>query len=266
MNAAAAVHTPSRRRVQIALAAFGGAGLLAGAASLIQGGPAWPYLGGSLALALGAGALAMHPTLGFWAPVIVGGRPGQGRLALSFDDGPCPATPGVLEVLAQHRTRATFFVIGERVERDPAGVARLVEAGHEIGCHSFSHGRLLGFWSAEQVRADLERAVTALERLEVPRPRLYRAPHGVVSPPLARAVREAGMELCAWTARAFDGIGRPSPARMLARLTPAIADGAILALHDRAARDALPELLERVAACGLAKVPIGELIGLSAAT
>ncbi len=88
------------------------------------------------------------------------GTPG---VAITFDDGPHPeGTPAVLELLARAGARATFFVIGEQVERRPALAAEIVAQGHEIALHGYRH-RLQLRISAEAVRDDLARGVAAIE-------------------------------------------------------------------------------------------------------
>jgi peptidoglycan/xylan/chitin deacetylase (PgdA/CDA1 family) len=233
----------------------------------------WQALAGrggmaGLGAAAAAGAVAAdvlltcHPTLGFHAPVIVGAAPRaqRPRLALTFDDGPVEETAALAARLAERGVQATFFLIGARAEQQPGLVRRLVADGHEIGCHSYGHARSLSVWRQAAVAADLSRALAALQAAGAPRPRYYRAPAGVVSPPLARAVSAAGLELVAWTARALDGVGRPAPGRSLARLRGALADGAILVMHDRAAPPVIDALLGEVAAAGLEAVTLRQLL------
>jgi polysaccharide deacetylase family protein (PEP-CTERM system associated) len=84
-------------------------------------------------------------------------------------------TDRVLDLLARHNARATFFVMGWVAERHPRMMRRIVEAGHEIGCHSYAHQLVYDLTPAE-FRADTQRAVRAIEDAVEVRPRLYRAP------------------------------------------------------------------------------------------
>jgi polysaccharide deacetylase family protein (PEP-CTERM system associated) len=84
-------------------------------------------------------------------------------------------TDRVLDLLARHNASATFFVMGWVAERHPAMTRRIVEAGHEIGCHSFAH-QLVYDMTPAQFRADTERAVRVIEDVAGAAPRLYRAP------------------------------------------------------------------------------------------
>jgi polysaccharide deacetylase family protein (PEP-CTERM system associated) len=84
-------------------------------------------------------------------------------------------TVKVLELLARHNASATFFVVGWVAERNPRVVRRIVEARHEIGCHSYAH-QLVYRLTPQQFRADTERAVRAIEDAAGTSPRVYRAP------------------------------------------------------------------------------------------
>jgi polysaccharide deacetylase family protein (PEP-CTERM system associated) len=84
-------------------------------------------------------------------------------------------TSRVLDLLARHKASATFFVVGWVAERHPRVVRRIVQAGHEIGCHSYAH-RLVYDLTPEEFRADTKRAVRAIEDAVGVRTRLYRAP------------------------------------------------------------------------------------------
>ena len=103
-----------------------------------------------------------------------------GTVFLTFDDGPDPEyTPRLLEVLARHGARATFFVVGERAARYPEVLRQIAEAGHEIGIHNFRH--TLNFLSLPWMTArDAEEAARVVEAITGRRPTLYRPPWGAL--------------------------------------------------------------------------------------
>ena len=109
---------------------------------------------------------------------------GGGGFHLTFDDGPHPeGTPAVLEVLARHGVRATFFLVGEQVRRDPALVGELLAAGHELGLHCDRHRNLLRL-SPRQVREDIARAQdTIASAAEAVRSRSTARPTACSTPP-----------------------------------------------------------------------------------
>ncbi|MCD4748397.1 MAG: polysaccharide deacetylase family protein [Thermoanaerobaculales bacterium] len=188
------------------------------------------------------------------------------QIALTFDDGPDPeVTPRVLEILAQQNCRATFFVIGERAEAQPDLVRAVVQAGHDLGNHSWDHSSAFFFHSPSQLAAQIDRTQDLLEELSGKRPRLFRPPAGIRSPLLESQLARRNLALVSWNRRAFDTVER-RPAKILRRMTKNLGPGDILLLHDGSvARTAagvpvvleiLPELLEIIQAQNLEPVLI----------
>src|SRR5882724_2957395 len=102
-------------------------------------------------------------------------------IAMTFDDGPsAKLTPKLLDLLAAHHIKATFFVIGENVVEHPEIVARAAHEGHEIGNHSWSHPYLAKM-SDEGVRRELQRTEDAIKSATGARPTLLRPPYGSIT-------------------------------------------------------------------------------------
>jgi peptidoglycan-N-acetylglucosamine deacetylase len=189
------------------------------------------------------------------------------RIALSFDDGPDPVfTPRVLAILAEQRTRATFFLVGERAERAPHTVARMVDAGHEVGNHTWSHSNL---WFCGPWRTDREvgRAHDALTRLTGRPPALFRPPWGMVNAAMFSALRRRGERCVFWSIQP-EGL-RPAPAAAQVRRVLARAHaGAIVDLHDAEGTPgaparlcaALPPMIDGLRAAGYTFTTVGELL------
>ncbi|MBL9021129.1 MAG: polysaccharide deacetylase family protein [Myxococcales bacterium] len=230
----------------------------------------WVLLGAALAVLvvvnLGVGFL----NLGVFVDVLSRGPRDRRAVALTFDDGPHPVhTREVLRVLREHRAKATFFVIGHKVDRHPEVVEEILADGHEVGLHSHAHDHYLNLRHEPKIVEDIERNQAALERLAGRKPTLFRPPVGLTSPRITVAVRKLGLRVVGWSARAFDGAGRPEPEVVLSRLTPDLKPGAIVLLHDAAERtderptslDALPGLLRTLEERGLEPVTVSELAG-----
>src|SRR5262249_9593319 len=133
-----------------------------------------------------------------FAPSKYRGERSRTALALTFDDGPSESTPALLDILAAHRVRATFFMCGENVRRLP-GVARQVsEAGHEIGNHSDKHPRF-DFKSSDSIYHDLARAQDTILAATDVTPRLFRAPYGVRWFGMRSAQQRLGLMGVMWT-------------------------------------------------------------------
>ena len=166
--------------------------------------------------------------LGLFCGTILSVRTVEKRIALTFDDGPDPDhTPRLLDVLARHGARATFFLVGERAARHADLVARLAAEGHEIGNHSWDHPSLPtleGSAQADQLRR-------ARDALAPHGGRLMRPPYGDQTFRTHGVARRLGYRVVLWSVNGGDWRGEDAATlteRLLARAVP----GAIVLLHD----------------------------------
>jgi peptidoglycan/xylan/chitin deacetylase (PgdA/CDA1 family) len=165
------------------------------------------------------------------------GATGVGRrFALTFDDGPDPSsTPAVLAVLGAHRVRATFFLLVERAEAQPALVRRMLDEGHEVGLHGLDHARLTTL-RAEQVAEQVAGGRRRLERVAGHEVTLFRPPYGAQSLRTWLAARRAGLEVVVWDGHAEDWVDHPA-GTVVANAAAALVPGGVLLLHDALASD-----------------------------
>ncbi len=193
---------------------------------------AWPLT--LLLFAVCIGFLVVWPRAQVFVETVYRARNAGPRIAFTFDDGPDPTwTPKVLDLLAQHGAKGTFFVVAQRAQTHPELIARIAREGHEIGCHTSSHAHAFHFWTAKRMARDLAQAQRILTELLGAPPRMFRPPQGIRVPQLRSALdRLSPQPRCVtWTARGFDS--RPTTAaRIEANLMPAVAAGSILTLHD----------------------------------
>ena len=234
---------------------------LGAAAAVLFRPPLWPWALGALA--------ANHVSLaaaGLWPrsrwlgpnwtrlPAQHGAQP---RIALTIDDGPDPVvTPQVLACLAERRAQATFFCVGERVERHPDLAREIVRGGHCIENHTHRHRHNFSVSGPARMRAEIARAQDAIERVTGSKPRFFRAPAGLRNPFLDPILTHLELRLASWTRRGFDTVNGNADA-VYGRLARGLQDGDILLLHDgNAARgrggapvimEVLPRLLDTVA-------------------
>lgn len=147
--------------------------------------------------------------------------PHPGELALTFDDGPNPAwTPRLLDLLAEHQVRATFFLLGSRAAAEPDLVRRLVVAGHLIGNHSWAHPNL-ALASTPRIYEELTRTSDTLQQITGSPVRFFRPPFGARRPAVFRAARQMGLVPVLWNAMTSDW-SNPSPEAIVQRLTAKI--------------------------------------------
>jgi peptidoglycan/xylan/chitin deacetylase (PgdA/CDA1 family) len=157
-------------------------------------------------------------------------RGGEG-IALTFDDGPHPqGTPAVLESLGELNATATFFLVGEQVERRPELVGEIVARGHEVGVHCYRHRCLLRL-SPHATSLDLRRAAAALESVGV-EPRLYRPPYGLANLAALVAARRNGWLPLLWSSDGRDWQRRATPTSVAERVLRRGTAGGVVLLHD----------------------------------
>ena len=167
--------------------------------------------------------------------------------ALTFDDGPhAEGTPAVLEVLEREGVRATFFLVGEQIRRDPALAWEIVAAGHAVALHCDRHRNLLRL-APWQVREDIARAEHAITAATETVPALYRPPYGVLNASALAVARRRGWRTLLWSNWGRDWERDATPESIAALVTRGAGAGAVLLLHD-ADDDAAPGSWRRTVA------------------
>jgi peptidoglycan/xylan/chitin deacetylase (PgdA/CDA1 family) len=179
-----------------------------------------------------------------------------GELALTFDDGPNPKwTPRLLDVLAAHDVKATFFMLGSRAQAEPVLVRRVAAEGHLIGNHSWSHPNL-ALTAAKKVREELVRTSGTLELITGAEIKYFRPPFGARRPAVFRIARELGLRVVTWNAMTSDW-SEPSPDRIAGQLTAKIERlgrrgwAANIVLHDGGHLERAAKREASVAAAGM---------------
>jgi peptidoglycan-N-acetylglucosamine deacetylase len=178
------------------------------------------------------------------------------RILLSFDDGPHPqATPAVLDLLGEAAVQATFFLVGEQVERWPQLAAEIASAGHEIALHCHRHRCLLRL-TPRQARDDLRRAYAVIGETTGRMPRRYRPPYGIFNAAALALARSQRWQPLLWSTDGRDWQQRATADSIAARVTRGLRGGDVILLHDadhysapgswRQTIAALPRILEAI--------------------
>lgn len=206
---------------------------------------------------------------GFYLPVISCGKSGRRIVALTFDDGPDPATtPLLLDLLSDHGVTATFFVTGRRAAAYPALINAILERGHTIGNHSFDHDSLVAFKGAKRIGREIFKAQQVLADLGVS-PLLFRPPVGITYPGLGKALAGVGLTAVTFSCRARDG-GNRSVNHLSERILRRVRPDDIIMLHDSRPRrpahlsrwlDEVARILRGIPRKGLTVRPLAEVIG-----
>lgn len=152
-------------------------------------------------------------------------------VALTFDDGPDPRyTPQMLDLLAAHNAKATFFVVGDEVVKHPDLAQRIVAEGHELANHTTSHP-FFNALTEEQAKAEIANAQQAIEGVTGVTPKYFRAPRGQVSSPTYNAIKSSGLKHASWTV-CLERSAIRSPEARAKRVMSKIFPGAIILTHD----------------------------------
>jgi peptidoglycan-N-acetylglucosamine deacetylase len=190
----------------------------------------------TVAAATAAGYQSMAPSGQWFGHTFTGLARGSKELALTYDDGPNdPHTQRLLDVLARHDVRATFFLIGRYVQRRPDIVRELVKAGHEVGNHTFTHP-LLTFRSAQEVRSELEQCDKALTDAVGEHPNLFRPPFGGRRPAVLRVARRMGLEPIMWNVTGYDW-NATAAEPIEQKVASQVQGGNVILLHDGGHRE-----------------------------
>lgn len=219
-----------------------------------------------------AGYAAMAPGSQLYGRTLVSGNDPR-QMALTYDDGPNdPHTLHLLDVLAKHEARATFFLIGKFVRQRPDIVRAIQSAGHTIGNHTYTHPNLI-LVPVKQVRQELEDCRKILEdAMGAPAP-LFRPPFGGRRPDVLKTTRSLGLTPVMWSVTGYDWSAKSAEA-IVAKVENQIASrrspqGEIILLHDGGHRafgtdrhytvEATCTLLEKYSAAGKKFVAIPDL-------
>src|ERR1700678_180597 len=203
---------------------YASAALHAGAAAAtLARPPLWPWMLGAVALnhavLTGAGLWPKSRWLGPNLTRLPGASADRGEIAITIDDGPDPeVTPQVLSLLGVYRARASFFCVGERVERHPELAREIVRLGHTIENHSQHHRHGFSLMGPRGIEQEIVEAQHSIARVTGESPRFFRAPAGLRNPFLDPVLARLRLRLASWRRRGVDTVKR-SPGDGYSRLS-----------------------------------------------
>ncbi|MCP4135668.1 MAG: polysaccharide deacetylase family protein [bacterium] len=172
------------------------------------------------------------PRFAFFLPIISKGKSNTKGVALTFDDGPDPiVTPKMLDLLKKHSVKATFFVIGEKAEKYPELIKRILREGHDIGNHSYSHDPFLMTRNPKQLLHDIKSTGEVLNKFGI-EALAFRPPVGITNPRLWKVLLKLGMYCINYSCRAYDR-GNRHINELASRIIRKTVAGDIVLLHDK---------------------------------
>ncbi len=203
--------------------------------------------------------------LGYFFKSVCSGGKDKKEIGLSFDDGPAESfTPMILDVLREEKTEAAFFCIGKKIPANENLLRRIVEEGHVIGNHSYSHHPLFDLFSVERMQEDIEQMNVLTQSITELEPKFFRPPYGVTNPNLKKAVERGGFISIGWSIRSMDTVIRDEN-RLLQKILKSLKPGAILLLHDTspATIKILKELIVQIRQQGYRIVRLDKMLKLN---
>ena len=152
-------------------------------------------------------------------------------LSLTFDDGPNENTLAILDILKKNNVQATFFCIGKNIEKHPEILKRIMEEGHTVGNHSYSHSNFFDFYRKNRLVEEIQKTDALIESISRKKPQFFRPPYGVTNPSIRRALEVTKHKVIGWNIRSLDGIIKDEKI-IFDRIKKRIAPGGIVLLHD----------------------------------
>jgi peptidoglycan/xylan/chitin deacetylase (PgdA/CDA1 family) len=229
---------------------------------------------GVFLLGFGTFNVALHPNMNKWKQekaVVTLVKTSEKAVALTFDDGPDPLrTPAVLDSLNKHNAHATFFVVGNRAEKQPELLQIMASQGHEIANHSYSHSYSRFKSNKEDIfKEEIGETSSIINKITSQNPVLFRPPGGYLSDNLVSLTKQDNIIIAYWTWQqdSKDWKSGNSGSSIANHIIKNIAPGQIILLHDGAdngleTAKAVDILLERLTKEGYRFVTMSELIKL----
>lgn len=229
------------------------------------------YFFGHLVLLLAVPLLAFYLSLivmgsasirfNFYLKSLKRGYTKQKLVSLTFDDGPDPeTTTKILDLLSKYNMPASFFCVGNKVEKDAEIVQKIFSSGHIVGNHSYSHSKIFDLRSTGNMIKEIEKTSELIYQTIGKKPMLFRPPFGVTNPLLAKAIKKTGVTSTGWSLRSWDTNGRVG--RVVNRLKRKVHPGDVILFHDNRPNTVkilirfLPYLIEK----GYQVIPLDELL------
>lgn len=187
------------------------------------------------------------------------------NIALTFDDGPSIYTLEVLELLKKYNAKATFFCIGKNIETHPEILQKVIDEGHLVGNHSYSHSKFFDFYNARKIIDELQKTDALLEKFTAKKINFFRPPYGVTTPSIRRALKITGHKTIGWNIRSLDG-GTQNQELIFNRLIKHISPGGIVLLHDTGKHSVLvlEQFLQFLQQSNYEVISVEELLKLNA--
>ena len=183
-------------------------------------------------------------------------------IALTFDDGPSPYTDRLLKILQDNDAKATFFEIGNKVAANPEGAKRVVEAGMELGQHTWEHPNMTSI-PPEDIPAQFSKASDAIEKATGQRPKLVRTAGGLINDQVLAEAKKQGLADINWDVIPFDWANDSNTAATRYMLMTQIKPNSVVLFHDTYSStvDLVQQFIPVLKANGYHMVTVSQMVG-----
>lgn len=197
---------------------------------------------------------------GAYIRTINAGESTKDHIYLTFDDGPVQGTSQILDILDRHKAKASFFITGNKTEKNMAIVERMAGSGHCIGNHSYHHKSWFPILPVSKIREEVENTQKIIYDIINQIPQFFRPPFGITNPLISKAIGPLDLKVIGWTIRSLDTMEK-DVTKVINRICRKLKPGSIVLLHD--ATPGINEVLEAVLIfcheSGLRPVSLNEL-------
>lgn len=211
-------------------------------------------------LTLGAARIQMN----FYLKAIINGNTNKAKVAITFDDGPdVETTENLLNILEKHQIKAAFFCIGSKINGNEQILREVVEKGHIVGNHSWSHAYLFDFYLPGRMIREINQTDAVIENVTNSQVKYFRPPFGVTNPFLLRALKKTGHTVIGWSLKTFDTTSNSQ--NILYRIESQLKNGDIILLHDanRITLNLLEEIIQKIKEKGFEIIGLDDLINVN---
>lgn len=193
------------------------------------------------------------------------GNRNEKNVAITFDDGPHEfITPEILNLLDLYKAQATFFCKGESIETNKDLLSEILNRGHAIGNHTYSHSYGKNLYSSQNLYDDIQKNQHLIFQITGKKTKLFRPPFGVTNPPIAKALKYFNFHIIGWSLRSFDTIHEPL--QVIKKVKENVKPGDIILFHDNRLNtiEILKNVLDFLQKNNYGMVRVDELLNIDA--
>lgn len=202
----------------------------------------------------------------YFMPIYCKADTQENVIAITFDDGPVAGkTDLVLNILKQNNVPATFFCIGKNIKTNPDLLTRIIDEGHIVGNHSYTHHTFFDMYSSERMYQELAETNKLIENTIQKKVKLFRPPYGVTNPGLVKAIRRGSFLPIGWNVRSFDTMAKDG-VKLMEKVTKHLRPGQIVLFHDtlEVTIDSLQLFIDSVQQQGFKIVALDKMLNIKA--